>query len=80
MLIDTQAKGVELLYRSLPYPEQIKNIDFSKTSSIRFTWRGERYKFDLEYCTIELVKNGMLLGDNASLLMTQCIEFQLKNY
>lgn len=34
MLITTKGKGIELLNRALPYPEQMKNIDLDKENEI----------------------------------------------
>ena len=36
MLITTKGKGIELLNRALPYPEQMKNIDLDKENAIYF--------------------------------------------
>lgn len=77
MLIATKGKGIELLNRALPYPEQMKDIDLDVENSIYFTWRSARYKLDLQYCRIDKSEGCILSGDDASILMTQCLKAQL---
>jgi len=77
MLITTKGKGIELLNRALPYPEQMKNIDLDKENAIYFDWRSQRYKLDLQFCRVERSNGYILEGDDASILMTQCLKAQL---
>jgi len=77
MLISSKGKGIELLNRSLPYPEQMKNIDLDKDGAIYFDWRSGRYKLDLQFCRVDKSDGCTLLGDDASLLMSQCLKSQL---
>lgn len=77
MLIPTKGKAMELLYRAIPYPEQIRNIDLDKEKTIYFDWRSVRYKLYLEYCRVERVNGHFLEGDGCSILMTQCLRTQL---
>jgi hypothetical protein len=77
MIIETKGKGIELLNRALPYPEQMKNIDLDKEDAIYFTWRSSRYKLDLCYCRIDMVNGCLLEGNDASILMTQVLKAQL---
>lgn len=77
MLIETKGKGIELLNRALPYPQQMKDIDLDKENAIYFTWRSSRYKLDLGYCRIDMVNGCMLEGNDAAMLMTQCLKAQL---
>jgi len=77
MLIATKGKGIELLNRALPYPEQMKDIDLDKENAIYFTWRSSKYKLDLSYCRIDMVNGCMLEGNDAAILMTQCLKAQL---
>lgn len=79
MLIKTQGKGIELLNRSLPYPEQMKNFDLSNEGSIYFDWRSQRYKLDLQFCRVDRSNGQFLEGDDSSILMTQCLKSQLIN-
>lgn len=77
MLISNKAKGIELLTRSLPYPEQIKNIDLDRENAIFFDWRSQRYKLDLQFCRVERSAGMVLEGDDCSILMTQCLKREL---
>ncbi len=77
MLIKTKGKGIELLHRALPYPEQIKNIDIDKENAIYFDWRTQRYKLDLQICIVLRTNGCILEGDDASILITQCLKFQI---
>lgn len=77
MLIPTQGKGIELLNRSLPYPEQMKNIDLKYEDAIYFDWRSARYKFELRFCSVMKLEGQILVGDDASMLMTQLLKAQI---
>jgi hypothetical protein len=77
MLITTKGKGIELLNRALPYPEQMKNIDLDKENAIYFDWRSKRYKLDLQFCRVERSNGCILEVDDSSILMTRCLKAQL---
>lgn len=77
MLIKTQGIAIELLNNSIPYPQQMKEIDFSVPNSIYFTWRSQRYKLDFHYCRVDKVNGSMLEGDDCSILMTQLLKSRL---
>lgn len=77
MLITNKGKGIELLYRALPYPEQMINIDLDKENAIYFDWRSARYKLDLQFCIIYKSTKFILEGNDASILMTQCLKSKL---
>lgn len=78
MLITTKEEGIELLNKALPYPGQMKNIDLKKENAIYFDWRNQRYRLDFEYCRVDSCRNGLLYGDDASILMTKCLQFARK--
>jgi hypothetical protein len=68
----SQAKLVEALIKSLPYPTQIKNIDFSEEDMVRFEWRGATYLYggnDVAEC-----ENGCLRGSDRAILMRTLLE------
>jgi len=73
MLIESQGKGVELIMKSIPYSNQITNIDLSHEKAIYFTWRSGNYKFDLHSCRVETVDGVLLVGDDKAILMTQLL-------
>lgn len=75
----TTGKAIELLIKSLPYPEQITNIETEKQNSIYFTWRRSKYKLDLTYCRVEMVNGRLLEGNDTSLLMSHLLKSQLSS-
>ena len=77
MLITTKGKGIELLNRALPYPEQMKNIDLDEENAIYFNWRSSRYKLDLQFCRIDRTNGGILEANDCAILMTQLLKAQL---
>ncbi len=77
MLITTKGKGIELLNRALPCPEQMKNIDLDKENAIYFDWRITRYKLDLQFCRIDRSNGGILEENDSTILMTQLLKAQL---
>jgi hypothetical protein len=74
MIIKTKGKAIELLNNSLPYPEQIKNIDLDIQDAIYFDWRSARYKLCLQFCCIDMSEGCFLNGNDASILMTQLLK------
>lgn len=77
MLIKTKGKGIELLNRALPYPEQMKNIDLDIENAIYFDWRSSRYKLDLQFCRIDRSNGCILESNDSAILMTQLLKAQL---
>ena len=77
MLIPSKEKGIELLMVSIPYPHQIENIDLSYDDVIYYDWRGHRYRLGLEFCSVELSKGSVLIGDDLSILMERCLKNNL---
>ncbi len=77
MLIETKGKGIELLNKALPYPQQMTNIDLDTKDSIYFNWRDSRYKLDFYSCRVDMVNGCLLEGTDAAILMTQCLKAQL---
>jgi hypothetical protein len=78
--IETQDQAVELLKRSLPYPEQIQNIDRSVANCIYFKWRSASYQFNFKFPRVDKIEGIFARGDDASMLMNHCIKLTLKNY
>ena len=77
MLIETKGKAVELLNKSLPYPEHMGNIDLDKENVLHFDWRSARYVLDMQFCDVMESKEGMLFGNDASILMTKLLKDHL---
>jgi len=64
---------LELVITSLPYPEQIKDIDVSEPDAIRFTWRGDRFRVS-NTTHVEQVDRGCLCGSNIAILLRRLID------
>ena len=66
----TKDKAVELIYKAIPYSNHITKLDTtSEEKAIRFTWRGDRFRFIIDYMSVEEVGNGILMGSNMAILM-----------
>lgn len=76
MNIETKEQALELVVKSIPYPEHIKDWDLSsEETSIRFTWRTEnRFRFDFKYMSVEEVGNGVLSGTNITILLRELLK------
>jgi hypothetical protein len=76
-MIPSKEKGIELMYRSIPYANQIKDIDLSKDNSIYFTWRGTRFKIELQFCSVMTIDGCIAAGSNDAILMSQLLKNNL---
>lgn len=75
MLIQSKEKLIELINNSIPYPNQVKNWDFSsEDKAVRFEWRSNKFRVDLDYCSVEEVGDGVLMGSDISILLTQLLK------
>lgn len=73
MDIKSQAKGMELIYASLPYPKQINNIDLSKKDRVYFYWRKVKYRLQLNGGRVDKIDGELEIGDDCSILITELI-------
>lgn len=78
MIVKDKGLGMKMLMDTLPYPDQIDDIDLSKENSIYFKWRSARYKFGLLHCSVEKVDGIFLHGDDCSTLMEAMLRKRLK--
>ncbi len=76
MKIETVEQAIEVLQSAIPYSEQIKDYKFHATS-IDFTWRSDRYQLSLGYASVSKKEDGMLIGNDASILMERLIKLEL---
>ncbi len=77
-MIKDHAQAVEILSNCIPYFNQVKSIDFSDPTVMRFTWRLVKYKLDLECGLVEEVYGHLLQTNNATTLMTALIKKQIE--
>ena len=69
-----QEKLIELIISTLPYPQQITDIEFEeKMGGIRFTWRSSRYRIS-ENRSVEQCENSMLSGSDNAILLEHLIK------
>jgi hypothetical protein len=71
----TRDEAVEHVVAALPYPAQIRDWDTeTESDSVRFTWRGTRYRFAYANSwLVEEIDDGMLVGSDQALLIEQLI-------
>lgn len=76
MEIKSIGTALDLLLKSLPYPEQVKDLEIKNDKAIYFTWRSCRYKFELSpVMVMVVVSNGCVLeGRDSSLLIEHFIK------
>lgn len=63
---------LNLVIKTLPYPDQIKDVDMSMTDQLRFTWRGDRFRVS-DALFVEEVDSKFLVGSNTSLLLQRML-------
>lgn len=65
---------VELIYKSLPYSEQISKLNLTYYSeAITFEWRGTCYKIDTSFMCHEL-EGTLIKGSDRCLLIERLIK------
>lgn len=80
MEIKSQSAAIEYLISSIPYPNQIRDIDLSYAPAVYFTWRSGRYKVELSTGSVDRVEGQCLIGDDLSILMRRLLEIEtIKN-
>ena len=64
-----QSDILEALLSTLPNASQIKDIDLSSPDTVRFAWRGTRFRVSGEGGFTEEVGDGVLICSNQAELM-----------
>jgi hypothetical protein len=64
------------LLQAIPYPDQMKNFDFSESNAIRFDWRDDRFRLNVSG-NVERVKGMFLEGSNDAILLGALAKKQL---
>lgn len=74
MKIESKDKLIELLYKILPYSNQITNLDStSESEAIRFEWRENKIRLSLSG-SCEEINNGCLIGTDLCILLKQLLK------
>lgn len=83
MKIESQSKGVELLFKSIPYSDQIKDIKLGIETAIYFEWKKTKYKLEwnnLSVYSLDKEIGHVLIKDECSILIEHCLKLTLKDY
>ncbi len=62
---------VELIYSTIPYAEQITNLDTSEKDEVRFVWRGEKFRVTLAL-HVNVITGNARESTNSSVLL-ECL-------
>jgi hypothetical protein len=63
----TNDELVERIVKRFPYPAQIREWDTARDGSVRFTWRGSRFRVS-DNLFVETVEGAFLSGGDISIL------------
>lgn len=63
---------IELLIRALPYPDQMRRIEFAN-DYVEFDWRGVRYRFS-SGGSVDEVRGSCLASSNSTILMQSLVQ------
>lgn len=58
--------------KSLPYSNQIENLEIESSSAIRFDWRGNRYRVS-SHLSVEMVDGSLLHSNDHTMLIETII-------
>ena len=79
MLVEKKEQLVEIIYSSLPYSNQIENLDLSESDAVRFKWRGNKFRIS-QSLMVEEVGNRVLIGSDISILLEKLIKLTWFDY
>lgn len=73
---------MEIMMKSIPYPDQIMEIDSAEANVVRFTWRSRRYRVSGSTAKlfVETVRDIFLEGSDISILMQALLNRQYVQY
>ena len=74
--MNTTEKLISAIMTAVPYSKQITDWDTSGVNSVRFTWRGDRFRVDSQG-GVEQVFDGLLGANNISILLEKLIKNDL---
>lgn len=74
----TQGRGIEILMMSLPFANQIKNIEFDKeVDCIYFHWRGNNFRYSLLTNEVEIHEDSILRRNDFTMLMNALLKVSI---
>lgn len=62
---------VELIYATIPYADQITNLNTAEDNAIRFTWRGDNFRVTLDLHVTEI--DGSAVTSNNISILLECL-------
>ena len=72
----TKEQAIECVTRALPYPQHIKNWEFSGPDTVYFTWRRDRFKLYLGSVSVGEIESIFEKGSNLAIAVEQLIKRQ----
>ena len=66
---------IELIFKTMPYSEQIKNLDTSDRDAVRFEWRGQSFRVSVRL-SCDSISGLVREGSNISILLGALLEKQ----
>lgn len=76
MNLESQEKAIELLYKAIPYPTQVKDLDLSDKGYVFFTWRSQRLRLCVRTSDVMECDGGALSGSDVCILLRRLIEIE----
>ena len=68
-----QNEIIQAVIQVIPYPQQMKDIDFSESDAVRFAWRGVTYRVD-KTLDVGECDRGCLRGSDLAILMRELLK------
>ena len=66
---------IELIFKTMPYSEQIKNLDTSDRDAVRFEWRSQSFRVSVRL-SCDSISGLVREGSNISILLGALLEKQ----
>lgn len=73
-MVETKEQLVELIYKALPYSQQITQLEFTNSNdSIRFEWRGEHIQVKLSL-GVSIIDDKLIGSSNLTMLIEKILK------
>lgn len=61
-------KLIMLIYKMLPYSNQVTDLDLQESDAIRFEWRGDYFRVS-SGLMVEQIEHSCLVGSNMAIIL-----------
>lgn len=79
-MFKTKEEALEVLIKSIPYSDQLSDLDLSRDNEIMFNWRiNTRFVLNLESGYVQEVGDGILIGSDIAILISHIIKIYYIN-